>query len=397
MRVGINTFFLQYPNTGSGQYCARLLDAINTINSGNNYYLIAPSEKALPVGIRMIGRVARPAPLPLSRKMAKVWFEQVGVPQVCARDQIDLVHYPYFAGPITCSAKVVLTLHDLIPIILEPYRGSLAVRAYTLLVSIAARRAAGIIVDSESTKRDAVRVLRIPERKMRVVHLAVSDEYRPVVDAKVVEATRLKYGLGKDFVFYLGGLDVRKNVGRLIRAFAGFKREAGGDLKLAIAGKPVSRSRLFPDLKETVEKENVGDSVVFLGEVPREDCPALYSAAKLFVYPSLYEGFGLPPLEAMACGTPVICSNTSSLPEVVGEAAITVDPTDVGALANAMKRLLESDDLQNELRRKGLLRAKRFSWRKTAEYTLAAFEEFASNGAGPERMRSKAALSDRRS
>lgn len=378
LRIGVNTFFLQHPNTGSGQYCARLLDALHQIDGDNSYHLIAPSQHALPSNWRPPACVVRSAPPGLNRQLAKVWFEQVAIPQVCARERIDLVHYPYFAAPLVCRARVVLTLHDLIPITLEPYRGSFAVRAYSFLVATAAKRAAGIIADSDFTRRDIVRVLKIPDHRIRVVHLAASENYTATIDRRFVEAVRLKYGLDADYVFYLGGLDVRKNVGRLIHAFATVKRQMGGDVKLAIAGKPMSNSLLFPRLTDVIEEEKLGDGVVFLGQVPEEDCPLLYNGARLFVYPSLYEGFGLPPLEAMACGTPVICSNTSSLPEVVGDAAITVDPTSVDALAEAIQRVLGNEGLQAELREKGLARARQFSWRKTAEQTLAAFEEFAS-------------------
>lgn len=385
LRIGVNTFFLQHPNTGSGQYCARLLDALHQIDGCNSYHLIAPSQDALPRNWRPPAYVVRSAPPALNRQLAKVWFEQVAVPQVCEREKIDLVHYPYFAAPLVCGARVVLTLHDLIPIMLEPYRGSFAARAYSFLVATAAKRAAGIIADSDSTRRDIVRVLKVPDRRIRVVHLAAGENYAATIDRRLVETVRLKYGLDTDYVFYLGGLDVRKNVRRLIKAFARVKRQIGGDAKLAIAGKPMSKSKLFPDLTGVIEGEKLGNSVVFLGRVPEEDCPPLYNGARLFVYPSLYEGFGLPPLEAMACGTPVICSNTSSLPEVVGDAAITVDPTSVDALAEAIQRVLGNEGLQAELREKGLARARRFSWRKTAEQTLTAFEEFAAETRPPEK------------
>ncbi|MCL5962572.1 MAG: glycosyltransferase family 4 protein [Chloroflexi bacterium] len=376
MRIGFNTFFLQHSTTGSGQYCARLLEALGEIDRENEYHAIGPGGGALMPGLRVAAHTAPLPPIPLGRQMGKVWFEQISVPLACQREKIDVVHYPYFAAPLVCSARVVVTVHDLIPLMLDEYKGSAAVRAYSFLVATGAKSAAGIVADSECTRRDIVRLLKIPEQRVRVVYLAPKEDFRRIADASLAEATRRKYDLDTDFVFYLGGLDVRKNVGRLIQAFARFKRESDNRVKLAIAGKPISQSSLFPNLKDVVKKEGIADSVIFLGKVPEEDCPALYNAARLFVYPSLYEGFGLPPLEAMACGTPVVCSNASSLPEVVGDAAITVDPTNVDALAQAMRHVLGSVELQEQLRQKGLQRAQRFTWKKTAEQTLAAFEEF---------------------
>ncbi|MCL5264948.1 MAG: glycosyltransferase family 4 protein [Chloroflexi bacterium] len=382
MRIGFNVLFLKQPMTGSGQYTANLLRALARIDRRNSYVLLGSGLEDASVALEWPSHRYRDVRTPFgafNRQLDKVWFEQVSVPTACREEGIDIVHYPYFAAPLIARARsrVVVTVHDVIPLLLPPYRGSLAVRTYTRLVSTAARRADVVIADSESTKADIVRLLGIPSERIRVVYLAADERFKPVEDSAALEGVRRKYGLRDSFVLYLGGLDARKNVVSLAKAFAVASRELGADIQLAIAGQPMSGSKLFPDIHGAVRELGIERSVVFLGLVAEDDRPLLYSAAKLFAFPSLYEGFGLPPLEAMACGSPVVCSNTSSLPEVVGDAAITCEPTDHLRLAEAMLQVLTDGDLRAELRRRGLARSQSFDWKKTAEETLSVYEAIA--------------------
>ncbi|MBI4318693.1 MAG: glycosyltransferase family 4 protein [Chloroflexi bacterium] len=375
MRIGFNTLFLDHPTTGTGQYTMNLLAALAEIDPTNDYVLAGPSSPAsLCGGGRRWSWQPVDGPFRrLSRQLDKVWFEQVSLPRVFGVHSVDLIHYPYFASPLLPTRKVVLTLHDLIPMLLEPYRGSAAVRLYTSLVAAASRRADAVIADSDCTKADVVRLLGIAPEKVFVIHLAADERFRPIDDQAAMTRLRQRYGLGNDFVLYLGGLDYRKNVDTLIRAFSRVANDSPG-LQLAIAGQPASASRLFPDLRPVVKQSGVEDAVVFLGSVSEDDRLYLYNAARVFVFPSLYEGFGLPPLEAMACGTVVACSNASSLPEVVGDAALTFDPRDVRALVEVLRAALRDDALRSELRARGLERARKFSWRKTAIETLKVYE-----------------------
>ncbi|MBI2953591.1 MAG: glycosyltransferase family 4 protein [Chloroflexi bacterium] len=414
MRIGLNAHFLKQPNTGSGQYTRNLLAAISALDHGDDYSLIAPYGTAvcdntqrsgsllgtnghsrLTVGRgasadedhrQGSGRSGAPAfrwrevrtPFDaLSRQFGKVWFEQVSVPNACRLERVDVVHYPYFAAPLASPCKVVVTVHDVIPLLLAPYRGSATVRLYSSLVSLAVKRAAAIITDSESSKADIIKVLGIPPERILVVYLAVDERFKVEEDEDVLRRVRLKYGLKRDFILYMGGLDYRKNVVSLVEAFAEVKPRLGSGVQLAIAGQLAGGSSLFPDVAGVVRQLGLDDAVVFLGAVDEADQAALYSAAVVFVFPSLYEGFGLPPLEAMACGAPVICSGSSSLPEVVGDAAIVYEPTKRAELIKALLDVLTDEGLRGELRQRGLKRACRFSWAQTARETMRVYEAVA--------------------
>lgn len=216
---------------------------------------------------------------------------------------------------------------------------------------------------------DIIRYFKIPENKIKVIYLGVDEDYKPLSETEI-RKVRQKYHLNYPFILYVGSLISHKNIPTLIKAFYKLKKY-GLPHKLVITGK---RGWKYKNIFEIISKLNLQKDVVFTGYVQREDLPALYNAADLFVYPSLYEGFGLPPLEAMACGTPVITSNTSSLPEVVGNAGIMVDPYDIDGLAKAMYEVLTNEGLRAELRKRGLERAKMFSWKKTAEETLNVYK-----------------------
>jgi glycosyltransferase involved in cell wall biosynthesis len=362
MRIGINALFLERPETGSGQYTRHLLEALAKVDPTNEYLLFSPG----------------PTP-PISNR-AKLWFEQVSFPRACRH--LDLAHVPYFASPLFPTVPTVVTVHDLIPLILPAYRGSPLVRLYTRLVAAAARRAEAIITVSQASERDIVRYLQIPPERIHVTYEAAGEAFQPVEDEACPEpsrraqlaAIRQKYALPERYLLYLGGFDQRKNLSTLLRAFALLvsKQQA----RLVIAGRlPGRDGPLFPDPRRQVGELGLEERVIFTGWVPEEDKPALLSGATAFVFPSLYEGFGLPALEAMACGTPVIASSRSSLPEVVGEGGILVEPTDVEALVEAMRVLLADDVLRAELRQRALAQAARFSWKQTALETLAVYRK----------------------
>ncbi len=375
MRIGINALFLERPATGSGQYTHNLLEALAKVDPTNEYLLLSPCLAP------RISKIRNPQSA--IRNFSKLWFEQVSFPRTCRRPDIDLAHVPYFASPFFPTVPTVVTVHDLIPLILPAYRGSLLVRLYTRLVAAAARRAEAIITVSQASKRDIVRYLHIPPERIHVTYEAAGETFQPVEDEACPEpsrraqlaAIRRKYALPERYLLYLGGFDQRKNLSTLLRAFA-LLVSRWRQARLVIAGKlPGRDSPLFPDPCRLVRELGVEDRVIFTGWVHEEDKPALLSGATAFVFPSLYEGFGLPPLEAMACGAPVITSNHSSLPEVVGEGGILVEPTDVEALAEAMEMLLIDDVLRAKLRQRALDQAAKFSWRQTALETLVVYRK----------------------
>lgn len=377
MKIGINALFFQYPATGSGQYMLHLLQALSEVDKKNEYVLLGPQpigndrETAFPYQVRPV-----PGLVASNDNIEKLVWEQITGPAAARKAGVDIFHVPYFAPPLLPRTPTVVTIHDVIPMRLPAYQPDARVKAYMSLVSRASHRATMIITVSQHAKRDIVEVLKLPEERIRVIYEAAGDEYKPVTDPQILAAARKRYGLNEQYVFYLGGLDQRKNVSQLVRAFAEVYRQLGDPrLQLLVAGNPdKQKGPLFPDPRPVAADLGMTGQIIYRF-IEEEDKPAIYSGASLFVFPSLYEGFGLDPLEAMSCGTAVVCSNRSSLPEVVGDAAITVDPEDLRALIDAMRRVLSDRDLRADLQVRSLQRAAQFSWHKTASETLAVYEE----------------------
>jgi glycosyltransferase involved in cell wall biosynthesis len=370
MRVGINGLFWE-SKTGSGQYTRCLVRELMALET--EYALFLPRHEP---GTGGPHHLFIATPFSNNETLAKLWFEQLSFPRAC--QGLDVAHVPYFAPPLFSSTPTVVTIHDLIPLILPGYKGSLLVRLYTRLVSIAAKRAQAIITDSRSSQRDILRLLKIPPGRVHIIPLAADERFKPGVGTAELDQARRKYSLPQEFILYLGGFDQRKNMKTLFKALRGLKERLGDRCPLVIAGTlPNKDTPFFPHPRRLAEEAGVTDAVHFIGWVPEEEKPALYSLATLFLYPSLYEGFGLPPLEAMSCGTPVIASNAASLPEVVGDGGVLVDPRDPEAWAEAMVALLTSPRRQEDLSAKAVEQAKKFSWRKTARETLEVYKRVA--------------------
>jgi glycosyltransferase involved in cell wall biosynthesis len=277
----------------------------------------------------------------------------------------DLLFVPAHVLPLVRPRRTVVTIHDL-GYLFFPHAHTLR-RRLELHLSTAwnARKATRVIAVSQATKDDLVRRYRVPKERVQVVHHGVTSRFRPTDDP----AVPARYGLPPSYLLYLGTLQPRKNIERLLQAYA---RLPAGAPPLVLAG---AKGWYFERIARTIDELGLGQRLVLPGYVADEDVPAILSAATALVYPSLYEGFGLPALEAMACGTPVIAARTSSLPEVVGEAGLLVDPLDVGALGAAMERLLSDAVLGEQLRSRGLERARAFTWERCARETMAVLEE----------------------
>jgi glycosyltransferase involved in cell wall biosynthesis len=374
MRIAFNAFFANYPTNGSGQYLTSLIQALGEVNKQNEYVLLTHKEvtqTALPSKVYPVK-----GPAHIQEHLAKVVWEQITCPRAARAEGADLLHIPYFAPPMISPVPTVVTIQDVIPLRLPAYRPAGKVRFYMELAAKAAHRATMVIAISNHAKKDIMDVLHIPEERIRVIYQAIGPEYRPVADSEKIRTARERYGLRERYIFYIGGLDQRKNVRQLVRAFAHLQAQLHDtDLQLFISGNPdKQKGPLFPDPRPVAADLGMSGKIIYRF-VEEEDKPAIYSGASLFVFPSIYEGFGLPPLEAMGCGLPVICSNRTSLPEVVGDAAILIDPDNVQALVEAMRDVLTNEALQAKLRARSLERAKLFSWHKTAQETLAIYQE----------------------
>ncbi|MCL6430952.1 MAG: glycosyltransferase family 4 protein [Anaerolineae bacterium] len=281
---------------------------------------------------------------------------------------VDLFHATDHVLPRVTGVRTVFTLHDL-TFLLYPQAHSLANRWYLTLMMPRFLRATGAVVAvSECTRRDAVRLYGLEEARVRVIYPGVGPQFHPA-DPGEVAAVRRRYGLPERLILYVGTIEPRKNLPTLLRAYSTL-RQRGCEHRLAIVGREGWRCRGF---WETLKELGLGGEVLTPGYVPDADLPGLYGAAEVFVFPSLYEGFGLPVLEAMACGVPVVCSAASSLPEVAGEAALLVSPGDVWALAAAIERVLDDSALRARLRAEGLARARRFTWEAAARATLEVY------------------------
>lgn len=372
MRVAINAFFWGQTTTGSGQYLHHLVQALRRVRPDIALILLgdtAATRRAhtMPppndVGWRHV-----PTPFDtLHANLAKLWFEQVGAPRAALAVQADLYHVPYFAPPWRAPLPVIATIHDLIPLLLPAYRGSPLVRLYTALVARAARRTPAILADSEATRRDILMHLRLPPTRVHTVYLA-TDIQPPAVEA--IAAIRARYALPEPYALYLGGFDVRKRVPLLMRALA----HTTGDWSLVVAGRlPRQDTPFTPDPRRVAEEAGVADRVHFCGFVPDEEKAALIGGARFFVFPSIYEGFGLPVLEALTCGVPVITTNASSLPEIAGQAGLIVPPDDERQLANALDRLMHDDTLHARLATAARQHAACFAWEKTAHETAQVY------------------------
>jgi glycosyltransferase involved in cell wall biosynthesis len=397
MRIGIDYTAAVRQGAGIGRYTRQLVHALVALDSKNQYVLLAAgggsggvpgsqgAERALGSGRGASGVAARgnvhSVTLPVSdRAMATLWHRlRLPLPVELFCGALDLFHSPDFTLPPVRRARTVLTVHDL-SFMRVPQCSDPRLRSYLLqAVPTSVRRADVVLADSECTRADVIELLGVDPAHVEVIYPGVEPRFRPVQDTHTLDAVRSRYRLPARFVLGLGTLQPRKNFERLIEACAQLKEEARSGMRLVIGG---GTGWMYEGIFGRVEELGVQGAVCFPGYVADEDLPALYTLADLFVFPSLYEGFGLPPLEAMACGTPVVTSHASSLPEVVGDAALMVDPLDVAALSEAIQRVLSDTDLRHRMIRQGQEQARRFTWPRAAQKLLGLYERIVSSRYG---------------
>jgi glycosyltransferase involved in cell wall biosynthesis len=378
MRIAFNALLLSEPRTGTGRYVYNLLSALGRLDPTSEYHILSsqqlPDRPETPPSMRW-----ETAPVP---KLAaqrpdfeKLVWEQRTFPRAAQSLAADLMHVPYFAPPLrTLGVPSIVTILDVIAQRLPIYRASSTKRLYSQLVSKAARRATTVIAISNHCKQDIVEVLGIEPDRIEVTYLAADPRFHPA-SHEAQQELRRRLGLAGPFVLNVGGMDVRKNIAGLIEAFAAVYRQVDNPaLRLFIAGKPdkLGASAVFPDWRPLAETLGVADKLI-CAPVEEADLATLYSAADCFAFTSLYEGFGLTPLEAMACGAPVVCSDKTSLPEVVGDAGLLADPLDVRAFSAAIAQTLTAPETARQLSARGIAQAQKFTWERTASDTLAVY------------------------
>ena len=371
MRIGIDYTAAVRQGAGIGRYTRELVRALAELDQGNDYVLFAAAggqrlaDAGWPSDFQM-----RSAPLS-DRALAILWHRlRLPIWVELATGAVDIFHSPDFVLPPVRRARTLVTVHDL-SFIHYPQCADANLRAYlNKVVPRSVHRADLILADSQSTKDDLVELLGVESDKIEVVYPGVEKRFHPIEDQTLLEEVRNRYYLPSRFILSLGTLQPRKNFARLIEAYSLLVTHYPF-LQLVIAG---GKGWLYEEIFATVEQLGLEEKVIFPGFVADGDLPALYNLADLFVFPSLYEGFGLPPLEALACGRPVITSDASSLPEVTGGAGLMVEAIDVEALAEAMKRVLEDKTLREGMIARGLEQAGKFTWEKAAVKLLNLYE-----------------------
>lgn len=366
IRVGFDGTPLLGTRSGVGYYTGRLLSAMLAMYPEWEYLLYS-NRPVGPLDADLVG--ARPM---VSRVPSKrlIWMQCL-LPALIRRSSPHLCHFPNAMAPLWQPRPFILTIHDASLFLFSNYHPRARLLSIRLTLPILARRAAAIICVSHHARTELSRILKLDPEKVHVVYEAAPSAFRPVTDSHRLAALRQKYRLPERFLLHVGTLEPRKNLRRLVRALYRLRRR-GCDIGLVLVG---ARGWHLNGFDAEIERLALEDAIVFTGYVPTADLPGLFSLATLFVYPSLYEGFGLPPLEAMACGAPVLASDRGSLPEICGEAAYLVDPEDEEALLEGLLTLLADGERRADLRNRGLARARAFSWKRAAQETAAVYRQ----------------------
>lgn len=371
MRIAIDAHSVGTGLAGNESYATNLIEALAQIDQVNKYTLYVTKPEAVD---RFTDRWAN-----FQVRRTLPHSPVIRIPLTLSaelrRNPVDILHVQFTSPPFS-PCKIVSTIHDLA---FEHLPETFKRRSWMqlrLTVRRTAKKAAHIITVSEYSRRDIIETYGIKAERITVTPEAAPPDFGPVDDAKELQRVRQTYGIVGDYILTVGSIQPRKNIDRLIAAYHHLRvnRPTGKLPKLVLTGKC---AWLYSETLRTIENYRLEESVIVTGYVPHGDLPALYSGALCFVYPSYFEGFGLPPVEAMSCGTPVIVGNRTSLPEVVGSAGILVDPFDIDSIASAIASLIDDPSLRSSLRAKGLARSAEFSWLETARQTLNVYRKVA--------------------
>ena len=371
MRIAIDAHSVGTGLGGNESYATNLIEALAEIDQTNRYTLYVTKREAVERFSNRWPNFSVRSTLPHT-PLIRI---PLSLSAELRRNPVDVLHVQFTAPPFS-PCPVVVSIHDLSFEHLPQTFKWRSRKQLRITVRRTARQASHVMALSEYARNDIVKTYQVSPDKISVIPLAAGNHFRPVRDEEELQRVRQTYGIEGEYMLSVGAIQPRKNLGRLVAAYSHLRgaKPEGKLPKLVLAGKC---AWLYDETLRAIEELELSDSIILTGYVPESDLPALYSGALCFIYPSYFEGFGLPPLEAMQCGVPVIVGDRTSLPEVVGDAGVLVDPFDVNALAAAIEKVVSDSNLRAKLSVQGLARAKLFEWRETARQTLAVYQKAA--------------------
>lgn len=369
MKIGIDGRAAKwYRGTGIGTYTYELINSISKIDSENEYLIFMPDTSLNDLSNKKNIKFRN-----INVNIKNNFWDEVNIPNILENDEIELYHVPQngVGLPENKKCPFVITLHDIIPYKMPETVSERYLKIFNEEIPKIVSMCDGIITVSNFSKEDISNTFNFPKDKIYVTYLSAEKIYKPLNKILSKRIISSKYGIDDDFILYVGGFSPRKNISGLITAFSKLKLSSTNSLKLVIAGR---KGLSYENYLSLTEKLDISSKVIFPGFIDVMDMPYLYNSAKLLVYPSFYEGFGLPPLEAMSCGTPVIVSNVTSLPEIFSKSSIMVDPYDENALCSAIHECIENKVLKNTLIDKGFSLCKKLTWQSTAISTINSYK-----------------------
>ena len=358
--------------TGVGIYAYNLIDQILKIDNNNKYFILVQNddsslEKYASKNVHL---------LYVNHKLWRIFIlrfflEQFFIPLLLVKKNISIIHSLHYSFPLfKFKAKRIVTIHDMTFFLFPGVHVRLKTWYFRTFIWLASKMEMQIICVSESTLNDLIRIIKLDKTKCFVIPLGKSDIFNSNYSVREIEDLKEKYNIKNDYLLFIGTIEPRKNIERLIRVFNEFLK-LNYNYSLVIVGK---KGWFFDEIFRLIELFNIKDKIIFTGFVLEEEKPILLNGCKIFIYPSLYEGFGVPVLEALSCGIPSITSNRSSMPEVAGDAAILVDPENESDILKAICLLLSDVNLYNLLKKRSIIQSKKFSWEKTASETLKLYK-----------------------
>jgi glycosyltransferase involved in cell wall biosynthesis len=383
MRIAIPMQILRGEKTGIGYYALNLIRNLAKIDKANEYLLYTFLFRYFGSNLKNIFIPNKKNFIPkfkrIPARFVNFLHDKINIPIESFIGPIDVLHSLDSRFPLIKNSKLVVTIHDIAFMLFPKYTSNdnFVRNQLTKYVVNAARLADGIITVSNNSKKDIIEVLGVPETKITVTYEAADTIFRLTNKSKCSEKIKQKYGFDDEYILCVSTLEPRKNISGLIKAFSIAKKSKNFDFKLVIVG---GKSWYYEELAKLAVYSTLDKDVIFMGYVPEDDLPLLYNCARLFVFPSFYEGFGLPLLEAMGCGLPIVASDNSSIPEVVGDAGVLVDAENTEQIAETIYQVSTDESHLQDLRLKGLKRAKTFSWENTAKKTLQVYNEVYSQG-----------------